>query len=143
MTPRTQVVEEARKWLGVPWKHQGRSRQGLDCAGLIVVVAQALKLSTFDSSDYGRIPDGISILQICKDNLVELPKYVPMKAGQILLMKFERHPQHLGIVGDYSVPGEVSLIHSYAGSRKCTEHRLDSIWTSRILYKFDYPGVEA
>lgn len=35
MTPAA-VTAEFRGWLGVPWVHQGRTRHGIDCAGLIV-----------------------------------------------------------------------------------------------------------
>jgi cell wall-associated NlpC family hydrolase len=34
------IVSAARSWLGVPWRHQGRTRQGVDCAGLVVLVGR-------------------------------------------------------------------------------------------------------
>ena len=34
------VVAEARRWLGTPWRHQARLRGvGVDCGGLVVCVA--------------------------------------------------------------------------------------------------------
>lgn len=52
------IVAEARTWLGVPWRHQGRSRAGVDCAGLVVLVARALELADYDSTAYGRRAQG-------------------------------------------------------------------------------------
>ena len=52
------IVAEARTWLGVPWRHQGRSRAGVDCAGLVVLVARALELADHDSTAYGRRAQG-------------------------------------------------------------------------------------
>ena len=31
---REMVVAEARTWIGVKWRHQGRTREGVDCIGL-------------------------------------------------------------------------------------------------------------
>jgi len=38
------VVAQARKYMGVRWAHQGRSPAGMDCAGLVIRVAQDLGL---------------------------------------------------------------------------------------------------
>ena len=53
-----QVVAAGRCYTGVRWHHQGRTRAGLDCAGLIIRTAHDLGLSEFDLADYGRLPDG-------------------------------------------------------------------------------------
>lgn len=137
---RQDIVIEARRWVGVPWRHQGRSQSGIDCAGLVVMVAHDLGLSEFDTTNYGRLPEGDRLLQICQDNLVQQPK-TPLMPGQVVAMRFDGNTQHLGIIGTYPVEGEVSLIHSYANARKCTEHRLDTVWTNRIVEVFDFPGV--
>jgi cell wall-associated NlpC family hydrolase len=57
MAIRADIVAAARGWIGVPWRHQGRSRAGVDCVGLIVVVCRELGLSDYDSTVYGRDPD--------------------------------------------------------------------------------------
>lgn len=45
---RERVVAEARSWFGVPWQHMGRSRGGVDCGGLLLVVFKALELMPQD-----------------------------------------------------------------------------------------------
>ena len=54
------VVAQARTWLGTPWRHQGRSPRGVDCAGLVVLVARALGLADHDVAGYGRHSSGHS-----------------------------------------------------------------------------------
>ena len=46
------IVAAARSWLGVPWRHQGRARQGIDCAGLVVLVGRGLGLTDYDTAAY-------------------------------------------------------------------------------------------
>ncbi len=44
MATRGEVQTLARTWIGVPWRHQGRNRSGIDCGGLVVKVGQELGL---------------------------------------------------------------------------------------------------
>lgn len=50
-------VEAARKYIGVSWVHQGRSRNGLDCVGLVVLSARACGLDVPLLANYGRLPN--------------------------------------------------------------------------------------
>ena len=33
---RREIVDAARNWVGVPYRHQGRTRNGIDCVGLLL-----------------------------------------------------------------------------------------------------------
>lgn len=129
---REKIIHAARSYIGVPWKHQGRSIHGLDCAGLVVRVAHDLELSAFDTSDYGRDPLGGRLQLILEQEAVRNDQY---QLGSILLMRFKDEPQHLAIVSDYGI------IHAHAAVRKVVEHRLDDLWRSRIVAAYDFPGV--
>jgi hypothetical protein len=63
------------------------------------------------------------------------------KAGDFVLIAFEREPSHLAILGDYH-GGGLSLIHAYAGVRKVIEHVLSDDWRARIVAAYAFPGVE-
>ena len=63
------IVAEARTWLGVLWRHQGRTRAGIDCVGLLVCVARALGLSDYDSTGYGRHAQGQSFVRHFQANM--------------------------------------------------------------------------
>ncbi len=47
-------VAAARSWIGVPWAHQGRSRAGVDCIGLVVMAARDCWLQVPLDATYGR-----------------------------------------------------------------------------------------
>lgn len=129
---RADIVAAARSYLKVRWHHQGRSRAGVDCIGLVVVVAHQLGLSRADVADYGRLPDGKALRGLLAQHLMITRDAQP---GDVLLMRMERNPLHVGIVSD------VGLIHAYAPMRQVVEHRLDDLWRARVVSAFSFPGV--
>ena len=134
------IVAEARQWLGVKWRHQGRTRGGVDCIGLVVKVAHGLQLSTFDVSNYSVQSVDETLRDGCRQHLVEIP-VTQMAPGCVAVMRFGSQ-RHIGILGDYPAGG-LSLIHSYAQApRKVVEVRLDPIWRGRIMAAFRFPGVD-
>lgn len=132
MVTRQQVIVAARSYLGVRWKHQGRSRLGIDCLGLLIAVASDLGLSAHDSTDYPRIPDGFRLMRELNTHLRPVSE---CDVGDVLLMRFNTNPQHVAIKTD------VGIIHSYANARKVVEHGLDATWSSRIVCAYQFPGI--
>jgi cell wall-associated NlpC family hydrolase len=130
------IMATARAWLCTPWIHQGRLKHvGVDCGGLIIGVGKELGLLDFDTQAYGRIPDGQRLRALCDQNLMAKPisDIVP---GDVLLMRFTRHPQHLAIAGDSGNP--FSLIHAYADVGRCVEHGADQKWRRRIVAAYSF-----
>lgn len=134
MTTREQFVAEARTWIGVPFVHQGRNRLGVDCIGLVLVVCRALGLSDADPRGYGRAPNGAALLR-------GLAQYArPLRpdeaqAGDLLLMRFLRDPQHVGIATDHGI------LHAYGGAGRVVETSLPPSWRRRIVRAYGVPGV--
>ena len=146
MTTRTEVVEQARTWLGTPWMHQQRMKSvGVDCAGLIIGVARELSLVApeMDVSHYARVPDGISLLAHCDAWMTRIGP-ADIQPGDVVAIRFAIDPQHLALVGNY-LHGGLSLIHSLDRAGKpggsVIEHRLDSSMRRRIVAAFHIPGV--
>lgn len=137
---RADIVREARTWLGVRWRHQGRTRDGIDCAGLVIKVAHGCGLTDFDTADYGRVASDESMMALCREHLLPVTTLQP---GDVVVMAFENQ-RHMAIVGDYpQAAGEVSIIHAYALGRRCViEQRLDSVWARRIIGRFSFPQVQ-
>ena len=133
------MVAAARRYLGVRFRHQGRSPiHGLDCLGLLVAVAEDCGLehhgrraASFDATDYGHIPDAARLSDGLRA-LMRVVDPVTMAAGDVLLLRIDGNAQHVGIVGDYP-PHGFSLIHAYAPARRVVEHRLDAGWQERIV----------
>lgn len=124
------VVTEARTWLKTPFMHQGRVKgRAVDCAGLVVGVAQALGLPVLDMYGYSRTPHGDTLRQQLEAQTVKVPSAHP---GDIYLMRFEREPQHLGIASD------IGLIHAFSSVGMVVEHALDAKWQKRVvaIYRF-------
>lgn len=132
MTTGAEIVSAARKYLGVRWRHQGRSSLGVDCLGLLVLVGKDLGLESRDTTDYARLPDGARLMRELDEQLTRVAEH---QAGDILLMRFNSSPQHLAIKTD------IGIIHAYAQARKVVEHSLDSVWSSRIVCSYRLPEV--
>lgn len=110
------VVAAARQWLGTPYHHQARLRGvGVDCAGLVVGVARELDMVApgFDVAGYSRRPDGWSFLEWSDQHMARIPR-ASMAPGDCVVVRFSKHPQHIGILGDYQ-HGGLSIIHALVG----------------------------
>lgn len=140
------IVAEARRWIGTPWRHQARLRGvGVDCGGLVVGVGQALGLPVQDHPPgYARLPDGVS-LRACVE--MQCARIGALAPGAILLMRWEADPQHLAIVS--ALREGFGMIHAWAGIRRVVEHGLTPEWQERIVQDaagpliYRLPGVAA
>ena len=132
------IVTCARSQLGVRWRHQGRSRDGRDCIGLVLYVAHTLGLSDFDTADYDRHAKDETMLLLCKQHLVQIQPW-NMRAGDVAVFAFDKQ-RHIGIITNH-VHGGLGLIHAYAINREVVEGRLDEAWRNRIVGSFRFPGV--
>lgn len=131
-------VEAARALLGVPFCHQGRSRQGLDCLGLLILSAHAAGLRfggyqplQLDEGGYGPRPDTDYLAQRLGAYLSAVPRQA-MQVGDVLLLRVEGRAQHLALVMDYPYAAALGMIHAYAPARRVVEHRLDDDWQRAI-----------
>lgn len=131
------LVAAARRYLGVPFRHRGRTARGLDCAGLVLRAYADLGVVMPDVRHYGREPhkDGLraAVVRALGQPVEDAPQ-----VGDVLLMAFDRDPHHVGIVGDY-LHGGLSLIHSYGDVGRVVEHRLDDGWRAKILEVYRRP----
>lgn len=128
------VVVEARTWIGVRWRHQGRDRDGLDCVGLPIVCALKLRGLKIPTNDYPRASTDNQMIEICRQYLEPV---ADMQPGDVVVLGFGRQ-RHMAIIGDYP-SGGLSLIHAYLPNRKVVEQRLDDVWAGRILAAFRIP----
>lgn len=140
------IVAAARRRLGVPYAHQGRTNGlAFDCAGLPVDIGREFGIEVLDVKGYGTVPNPARMRAALDANLDRVPGgRDAMQAGDVAWIRFEKDPQHLAIVGDYKVQaGELTLIHAYndAGLKKVVEHRIDEAWRKRIAAVWRYRGI--
>lgn len=142
MIERAAVVAAARGLLGVPFRHQGRSREGVDCGGVAIMIAHELGLSAFDISGYRRLPAGVggeTIESVCRREM-RVVDPAQAAAGDVALFLFGRRPRHLAVIGDYYAGG-LSLIHAYEPAGRVTENRFDADWRAMLFEVYALPGV--
>lgn len=129
------LVETARKYLNIPFHHQGRNEFGLDCAGLLIKSLHDINYTEFDTKDYGRIPMADKMLTIMRTYLYEKSILDGIDEGDIVLMRFEHDPQHVGII-TILPDNRQGIIHSYQTIGKVIEHGFDSMWKNRVTNVF-------
>ncbi len=149
MTTRADVVAEARRWLATPYAHQAHRRGvGCDCGGLIGGVAVALGIVAADwwetafaaHAGYSRQPHGNSLIDVL-DAFMARIEPAEVQAGDVIALRFSRHPQHVAIVVPYA-GGGLGMVHALnAGTRAVVEHRLDDKWQRRVTHAYALPGV--
>jgi cell wall-associated NlpC family hydrolase len=133
------IVREARSFLGVRWRHQGRSRDGIDCCGLVIVVGRQLAYFDFDVTNYARVATDESMLGYARAHFDQI-EIANMQPGDVAVMRFDPN-RHMAFIGDYP-GGGLSLIHAYnKDRRRVVECRLDEVWRSRILGCFRFRGL--
>lgn len=132
------VIDEARSWLNVRWRHQGRSRAGIDCAGLVVLVGRALGLADHDDLSYARNAQGQDFLAPFRRAMdaVLTPDAMP---GDVIVFADILYPCHCGIL---STRHDVRhLIHSHASRRKVIEEPYTGEWPAKAKFAFRYRGL--
>ena len=148
----TDVVTEARGWIGTRWHHQASVKGvGVDCAGLVLGVGLNLGLFSVDLVldgpetrelfAYGREPTSTQSLAGCQAFLSPID-FDALQLGDVVLLTFNGQASHLAILGDYPSGGH-SLIHAYAQARRVVENRFDESWVNRFASAWRYPGIEA
>lgn len=137
------VVDEARSYMGIKWRHQGRSRvHGIDCAGLIVCVAHKLEITDYDFSAYPKVPDGKSFLKHFKNNLATVrlsPGMRGVMSGDIVVMRDKHYPCHCGFLVIEN--GKLNVIHARADRHKVVEEPLTP--EHKPVRVFRFHGIKA
>lgn len=132
---RAAFIDAARTYLGVKFKHQGRSRNGVDCVGLCVLAMQAIGRTCFDAKTYSRHAQKQGLRAALVRNLGEPIAKDQMRAGDIVLMAFVGEPSHVGIITNHPYGG-FALLHTFAQMKKVVEHRMDEQWMDYISEVF-------
>lgn len=138
MIVRDAVVNEARRWDGVRWVHQGRTEHGIDCVGLIVVVCRALGIWDYDVADYPRDPDGTFMAHFFKAGGTRIP-ILSVQRGDLLLYRGGVFACHVAFVSERQ--GVQTLIHAHASRRKVVEEPLVGEWRQHWVAGIALPGV--
>jgi len=134
---REEIVDSARSWVGVPYLHQGRTRKGVDCIGLLACIAKQFQISDYDETDYGRRPSGLHMRRVLQDNLQPIA-LADLREADILHMATDNEPLHVAVV---SRANPLYIIHSSSDFGKVIEQRLDDVYVRRLRACYRIPGI--
>lgn len=141
---RADIVDEARKWIGTPYRHQAsRMGVGADCLGLIrgvwrgVIGAEPEAVPAY-TPDWAEALGEETLLGASRRHMPEIGPGLA-QAGDVLLfrMALGSPAKHAAIIS-----GGDTIIHAYWGRAVC-ETRLVPWWRRRIASAFQFPGVES
>lgn len=140
---RQELVEAARKYIGVPFRHRGRDKTGIDCGGLVIASLRDCGYDPPDMKVYGREPHKDGLRDFLTQGIGPGAKRQARwpAVGDVVLIAFDgKNPQHVALVGNHPLGnGKQTLIHSYGGVGKVVEHGYDNAWLSKTVavFRFD------
>lgn len=137
------LIEFAHECDGTPFKHQGRiNGRGMDCAGLLAHCLGRAGLPYLDENGYGRNPfDGMLERALDAQPSLERIHLDDVGAGDVLLMRVVRSPQHIGIHAG-CIDGHPYIIHASQLHGSVVTHRLDSDWGGRVMRAYRVKGPQ-
>lgn len=140
------LVEAAREYLDVKFRHRGRTSYSLDCAGLPLRAYADLGVVLPDVKIYGRDPsaDDQSLPDRVAAALGEPVKLAPvhlsdLEPGDVVIRRYDIYPHHIMIVGNAPYAYALTVIHACGLEGKVVEHRLDERLASSITHVFRRP----
>lgn len=126
----------AAQYVGIPFEHSGRTHDGVDCYGLVLMVLREVfghnppdfgNSAAWNESIRSRFNAGVS--DECWER-VESPR-----PGDVVVVRIFGHPFHCGVVA-----GPLAMLHATSGGSSAIE-RLDTpMWRSRIVGYYRFRG---
>ena len=140
---RRDIVAAARSFIGVPYRHQGRSVRGVDCSGLVLLVAAKLNIPMKDSpTAYSNQPTGAQLVAPCEEQCWRPDDQGSLVPGDLVVFwgPTPREPQHFAFIGD-GVNGP-TMIHSASKFDKVLEHGWNKFWREHYYARYWLAGTE-
>lgn len=139
MVTRKDFYEEARKWVGIPWKHQGRNRAGIDCGGLLIMTAKGLDLPHEDTLDYGREPTSTSLMSHLSKMLTKRQNN-EILPGTVGIFREGAYPCHISIFSEKF--NSLHVIHALVKRRGTVEDPyVQQVSGLQLVGIYDFNGV--
>lgn len=123
MSKEDDIIIEARKYIGTPFFFKGRSRGGLDCAGL-ATLAINVYIRNYNFTNYTINPNP----KIIKKELLRIANNVNnLRSGDLLLIDLYGLPQHIALYTSNN-----TIIHTYKGIGKVVEEKYTYYWKNKV-----------
>lgn len=129
-------IEALRSYKGLPFRHQGRDRCGVDCVGLAICALRDCGIAVGDHLGYRRIPDGERLKNTLTALFDEVEPF-DARPGDCLLFRMEGQVCHVGFVTGTE---PLSIVHSKWGAG-VIEHRVDPPLRACVIAAYRHPEV--
>lgn len=131
------IASEARRWLGVPYVHQGRTRFGVDCVGFIICVRDAVEAWPQGMAvirNYARAPTDGLLVDVLAQHCTRIEA---VEEGCLLTIRWPltKHTSHLALYAGGSI------IHAYQRAGKVVETGYRAHWLRDTASMWRLPGV--
>jgi cell wall-associated NlpC family hydrolase len=115
-----------RSCIGVRFRHQRCNPTiGLDCRGLILWAFRKIGRTPKDVRGYGREPHKHGMEAALVENLGPPIPLSEMRAVDVVLMRFDGEPRHMGVLTNHP-DGGFGLIHTHDEMKYVAEHVIDA-----------------
>ncbi len=141
MATRAQIVTEARRWLGTPFKHQGRIiGEGVDCVGVLIAIAYRFDYAGGyeDPCDYPAQPH-TDYMERMLNHYLEPVRRVDRQPADILTFAFKRNLQHVAILVEPD-----RILHAWNRGKNAIvdESRLTGKYIDAMRRCYKFRGLE-
>lgn len=148
MSFRTDIVLEAKKWLGTPYQHQTSCMgAGCDCLGLVRGVWRSLIGDEPQSippytPNWAEDLSEETLLIAARQHLTETA-VGDAQLGDVLVFRMALGvpAKHVAIVSEVDDGRVVKIIHAYWG-RAVVETYMGAWWSRRIAAAFQFPEIQ-
>lgn len=127
------LIEEARTWINTPFRHQGRSRKGVDCIGYLAASANRFGANVELPTDYSLDVDPVRFKNDLKKHFEEIPLSRAIW-GDLIVVRYQGKSTHLVL----RTPE--GIIHASRQYRKVVEHGFEGDWKRGAIMAFRLPG---
>lgn len=133
---RERIVAAARRYVGTPFRHMGRSEHGVDCVGLLIVAAKASGFlpRDYETRNYSRVVNPDVLAADLAQFLRPLPADAAPRPADVALFCVAGSAQHVGLV-TATLP-EPRILHAYEPVGAVVEHAMGEIWRRRLARLF-------
>jgi len=135
-----EIVALATDMIGTRYRHMGRNRSCVDCAGMIIYIGQQLQLfpAGFNVTNYSKRPN-VSEFSKGMRTSGSIPTNLNERShGDIIRMALQGWPVHLSIL-EVDPFGTEYLIHALAERKQVVREPLNEIRFNEISSVWRYP----
>lgn len=134
------LPEWVNDYIGVPFEAHGRTKEGLDCWGLVYLVSNKeldLRIPSY-TDHYQSIENYSALSDLISEEMTPWRAVAPETemVGDVVLMRLRNRPIHVGLV---IAPGH--MIHVEQGTNTCIENYRNSRWAKRVIGIYRHESV--